>query len=108
LDLDYHPAYTSPTEHLSGDLKPLLLPSEHKVALLNGMQPQPAYIHSQSAIVHGYISRKKGAALVHVAPACTGSGKGSNHFGFYVCNISLHLENAKSLCMQHLIGESGS
>jgi hypothetical protein len=27
---------------------------------------------------------------VHVAPACVGSRKGSNRFGSYVCNISLH------------------
>jgi hypothetical protein len=32
---------------------------------------------------------KKGS-LVHVAPACTRSREGSNHFGSYVCNISLH------------------
>jgi hypothetical protein len=27
---------------------------------------------------------------VHIAPACAGSGEGSDHFGSYVCNISLH------------------
>jgi hypothetical protein len=40
----------SSTEHLSAecDLLPLPLPSEHKVALLNGMRPQPAYVHFRS------------------------------------------------------------
>jgi hypothetical protein len=38
-------------EHLSADLLPLPLPSEDKVALLNEMQPQPAYIHFQSAML---------------------------------------------------------
>jgi hypothetical protein len=27
---------------------------------------------------------------VHVAPACVGAGEGSDHFGSYVCNLSLH------------------
>jgi hypothetical protein len=27
---------------------------------------------------------------VHVAPACVGSGKGFDHFGSYVCSVSLH------------------
>jgi hypothetical protein len=27
---------------------------------------------------------------VHVAPSCTGSGEGSDHFGSYVCRFSLH------------------
>jgi hypothetical protein len=29
-------------------------------------------------------------SLVHIAPTCTGSREGSNHFGSYVHNISLH------------------
>jgi hypothetical protein len=28
---------------------------------------------------------------VHVAPACAGSEEGSDHFGSYVLNLSLHL-----------------
>jgi hypothetical protein len=27
---------------------------------------------------------------MYVAPACAGSGEGSDHFGSYVCSISLH------------------
>jgi hypothetical protein len=51
LDLGHHPAYTSSMEHLSVDLLPLPLPSEHKTTLLNEMQPQLAYIHFQSAML---------------------------------------------------------
>jgi hypothetical protein len=36
-------------------------------------------------------SQYKNGSPVHVAPACAGSGEGSNHFGFYVHSISLHL-----------------
>jgi hypothetical protein len=32
---------------------------------------------------------KKGSP-VHVTPACAQSGEGSNHFGSYVRNLSLH------------------
>jgi hypothetical protein len=32
---------------------------------------------------------KKGSP-VHVAPACAGSGEGSDHFGSYVLKFSLH------------------
>jgi hypothetical protein len=32
---------------------------------------------------------KKGSP-VHVALTCARSGEGSDHFGYYVCNISLH------------------
>jgi hypothetical protein len=37
-------------------------------------------------------NHKKGSP-VHVVPACTGSGEGSNHFGSYVHSISLHFYN---------------
>jgi hypothetical protein len=37
---------------------------------------------------------------VHVAPACTGSGEGSDHFGSYVCSLSLHF--CKRLFPGHL------
>jgi hypothetical protein len=32
----------------------------------------------------------KNGSPVHVAPACAGPGEGSNHFGSYVRNLSLH------------------
>jgi hypothetical protein len=35
------------------------------------------------------ITRERGS-LVHVVPACAGSGEGSNHFGSYVRSLSLH------------------
>jgi hypothetical protein len=35
------------------------------------------------------ITRERGS-LVHVAPACAGSGEGSNHFGSYARSLSLH------------------
>ncbi|KAM3213463.1 hypothetical protein ACQJBY_066065 [Aegilops geniculata] len=34
--------------------------------------------------------KKKRAAPVHVAPACAGSGEGSDHFGSIVRSLSLH------------------
>jgi hypothetical protein len=37
-----------------------------------------------------YIRNCIKGSLVHVAPACAGSGEGSDHFGSYVRNISLH------------------
>jgi hypothetical protein len=33
---------------------------------------------------------KKKGSPVHVAPAYAGSGEGSDHFGSYVCSLSLH------------------
>jgi hypothetical protein len=36
-----------------------------------------------------FVKHKKGSP-VHVAPACAGSGEGSDHFMSYVSNLSLH------------------
>jgi hypothetical protein len=41
---------------------------------------------------------KKGSP-VRVAPACIGSGEGSDHFGSYVCILSLHF--CKRLFLGH-------
>ena len=37
-----------------------------------------------------YVFGKKKGSPVHVAPACAGSGEGSDHFGSFVRIISLH------------------
>jgi hypothetical protein len=34
--------------------------------------------------------REKKGSLVHVARTCARSGEGSDHFGSYVCNLSLY------------------
>jgi hypothetical protein len=40
--------------------------------------------------IEPYISSMHSERQVHVAPSCVGSGEGSDHFGSYVRNLSLH------------------
>jgi hypothetical protein len=59
----------------------------------NTMTPQPSLI-LYNLLEQNIRSRrqekyKSKGSLVHVTPACTGSGEGSDHFGSYVDSLSL-------------------
>jgi hypothetical protein len=47
------------------------------------------YLKLKLQLLSTTMQQKKGS-LVHVAFACARYGKGSNHFGFYVCSLSMH------------------
>jgi hypothetical protein len=51
------------------------------------------------------VSIKKGSP-VHVVPTCVGSGEGSDRFGSYVRNLSLHLCNRLFLGLEPMISWS--
>jgi hypothetical protein len=46
------------------------------------------FCHIQGVEVGTFCSVK--GSPVHVAPACAGFGEGFDHFGSYVCSLSLH------------------
>jgi hypothetical protein len=56
------------------------------LSLVKMVQTLVHYIHSKPSRT----SMIQKGSLVHVAPACVGTREGSDHFGSYVRNISLH------------------